>query len=119
MAMTFDHREALQERAFNAVARHLKTADESVSPELRTAAGRLRPGSRYGRADLLGASVPRDSITEHVTDHVTEQVADELPVLTGPRPVPGPLETSSTPCPPRPDRTGRGTGAGRAQETAR
>ncbi|MFJ9243672.1 DUF6493 family protein [Streptomyces sp. NPDC101776] len=86
VAMTFGHRDAsLQERALNVVARHLKSAGGPVLPELRTAAGRLGPGLAERAADLLGT--PRESI-------VVERVADVLPVLTGPRPVPGPIETA-------------------------
>lgn len=86
VAMAFDHRDAsLQERALNLVARHLKNAGDALMPVLRTAAGRLGPGLAERAAELLG--VPRELT-------VVEQVADVLPVLTGPRPVPGPIGTA-------------------------
>ncbi|WP_416960362.1 DUF6493 family protein [Streptomyces sp. Agncl-13] len=86
VAMTFDHRDtSLQERALGVVARHLKTAGDAVLPDLRTAAGRLGPGLAERAAELLGVS---GEFT------VVERVADVLPVLTGPRPVPGPIGTA-------------------------
>ncbi|MGW0831597.1 hypothetical protein [Streptomyces prunicolor] len=85
-AMTFDHRDAsLQERALNVVARHLRKAGDAVLPDLRAAAGRLGPGLAERAAELLGAS-PETAVVEHV--------ADVLPVLAGPRPVPGPIESA-------------------------
>ncbi|MBK3577102.1 hypothetical protein JHN63_25525 [Streptomyces sp. MBT65] len=85
-AMAFDHRDAsLQERALDVVARHLSRAGDTALPELRTAAGRLGPGLAERAAELLGISRDTDAV---------EQVADVLPVLTGPRPVPGPIATA-------------------------
>ncbi|MFI6333959.1 DUF6493 family protein [Streptomyces sp. NPDC050535] len=80
----FEHRDmALQERALAVVARHLKSADDSVLPELRTAAEGLSPGLAARAAELLG--VPRET--------VTEPYADVLPGVPEPVPVPGPIAT--------------------------
>ncbi|MEO6088367.1 MAG: DUF6493 family protein [Umezawaea sp.] len=83
-SMGFDNRDsALQERALAVVARHLKPAGESVLPELRAAAERLGPGLSARAAELFGLS----------EDTATEQFTDVLPVVSEPRPVPGPLAT--------------------------
>lgn len=83
-ATAFDHRDAaLQERALAVVGRHLKAAGESVLPELRTVAERLGPGLSARAAGLFGMPSAAPG----------EALADVLPVVSGPRPVPGPLTT--------------------------
>ncbi|WP_371600172.1 DUF6493 family protein [Streptomyces sp. NBC_00564] len=85
-ATTFGHREmTLQEQALKLVAKHLKAADDSVLPELRTAAEQLSPGLSARAAELLGT--PQDA--------VTEPYADVLPSVPEPRPVPGPISTAA------------------------
>ncbi|MGW3651444.1 hypothetical protein [Streptomyces sp. NPDC000878] len=84
-ATALDHREVdLQERALDVIARHLKAAGDSVLPGLRTAAARINPALAARAAELLGTA----------PDQLTEQYADMLPVVTEPRPVPGPIETA-------------------------
>ncbi|MFF2542085.1 DUF6493 family protein [Kitasatospora sp. NPDC058063] len=57
-AEAFGHPDAaLQERALNVVARHLKAAGEAVVAELRTAAEALNPAHHRRAGDLLGAPV--------------------------------------------------------------
>ncbi|MEV0597188.1 DUF6493 family protein [Nonomuraea cavernae] len=83
-ATAFDHRDAaLQERALAVIGRHLKAAGESVLPELRTAAERLGLGLSARAAVLFGMP----------SAGTTEERADVLPVVSGPRLVPGPLAT--------------------------
>ncbi|MER5197327.1 DUF7824 domain-containing protein [Streptomyces sp. NPDC002755] len=86
IATAFDHRDmAVQERALTVVARHLKTAGDSVLPKLRTAAERLSAGLAPRAAELLGA--PRDT--------TTEPYADVLPHVPESSPVPGPAATAA------------------------
>ncbi|MFJ6772136.1 DUF6493 family protein [Kitasatospora sp. NPDC091257] len=60
-AEAFGHPDtALQERALNVVARHLKAAGEAVVAELRTAAEVLNPAHHRRAGDLLGAPVGGD-----------------------------------------------------------
>ncbi|MEU3565828.1 DUF6493 family protein [Kitasatospora sp. NPDC006786] len=60
-AEAFGHPDAaLQERALNVVARHLKAAGEAVVAELRTAAEALNPAHHRRAGDLLGAPVGGD-----------------------------------------------------------
>ncbi|MFD5436999.1 DUF6493 family protein [Kitasatospora sp. NPDC127067] len=60
-AEAFGHLDAaLQERALNVVARHLKAAGEAVVAELRTAAEALNPAHHRRAGDLLGAPVGGD-----------------------------------------------------------
>ena len=104
-ATTFGHREmTLQEQALKLVAKHLKATDDSVLPELRTAAGQLSPGLSARAAELLGAAEPLGTANQFGTpqDTVTEQphadvqpYADVLPAVPEPRPVPGPLATAA------------------------
>lgn len=85
-ATTFGHREmTLQEQALKLVAKHLKAADDSVLPELRTAAEQLSPGLSARAAELLGTA----------QGTVTEPYADVLPAVPEPRPVPGPIATAA------------------------
>ncbi|WP_371543968.1 DUF6493 family protein [Streptomyces sp. NBC_00554] len=85
-ATTFGHREmTLQEQALKLVAKHLKAADDSVLPELRTAAEQLSPGLSARAAELLGTA----------QGTVTEPYADVLPSVPEPRPVPGPISTAA------------------------
>ncbi|MEU9896432.1 DUF6493 family protein [Streptomyces phaeochromogenes] len=103
-AMTFGHREmTLQEQALKLVAKHLKAADDSVLPELRTAAGQLSPGLSARAAELLGTAgplgtanlfgTPQDTVTEQPHADV-QPYADVLPAVPEPRPVPGPIATA-------------------------
>jgi hypothetical protein len=85
-AMAFDHRDVdMQERALDVVARHLNAADDSVLPQLRTAAARINPGLAARAAELFGTA--RD-------DELDEPYADMLPAVPEARPVPGPVETA-------------------------
>ncbi|MFE7589812.1 DUF6493 family protein [Kitasatospora sp. NPDC057512] len=60
-AEAFGHPDAaLQERALNVVARHLKAAGEAVVAELRSAAEALNPAHHRRAGDLLGAPVGGD-----------------------------------------------------------
>ncbi|MFG2342493.1 DUF6493 family protein [Streptomyces phaeochromogenes] len=103
-AITFGHREmTLQEQALKLVAKHLKAADDSVLPELRTAAGQLSPGLSARAAELLGTAeplgtaylfgAPQDTVTEQPHADV-QPYADVLPAVPEPRPVPGPIATA-------------------------
>ncbi|MEV2194735.1 DUF6493 family protein [Streptomyces phaeochromogenes] len=104
-ATTFGHREmTLQEQALKLVAKHLKAADDSVLPELRTAAGQLSPGLSARAAEVLGTAEPLGAANLFGTpqDTVTEQsyadelpYADTLPAVPEPRPVPGPIATAA------------------------
>ncbi|MFD5631271.1 DUF6493 family protein [Streptomyces sp. NPDC127072] len=86
VATAFGHRDmALQERALAVVARHLKTADDSVLPELRAAAERLSPGLAVRAAELLGTTRKTDD----------EPYADVLPAVPEPVPVLGPIATAA------------------------
>ncbi|MCW2935547.1 MAG: hypothetical protein JWM19_6509 [Actinomycetia bacterium] len=76
---------ALQEEALKVVARHLKTAGESVLPELRTASAQLSPGLAARAAEVLGMR----------RRGAGEQFADVLPVVSESRPVPGPIATAA------------------------
>lgn len=86
VSIAFGHKDlALQEQALKVVARHLKIAGESVRPGLRTASAQLSPGLAARAAEVLGM---RQSGAE-------EQLADVLPVVSGPRPVAGPIATAA------------------------
>ncbi|MEU4610322.1 DUF7824 domain-containing protein [Streptomyces umbrinus] len=103
-ATTFGHREmTLQEQALKLVTKHLKAADDSVLPELRTAAGQLSPGLSARAAELLGTAeplgaadlfgTPQDTVTGQAHADV-QPYADTLPAVPEPRPVPGPIATA-------------------------
>lgn len=74
---------ALQERALNLIARHLRSVGEEVLPELRAAADGINPGLAVRAAELLGLSQEAGA----------EQYTEILPPVPEPRAVPGPVET--------------------------
>ncbi|MFJ6214167.1 DUF6493 family protein [Streptomyces sp. NPDC092296] len=82
-ADVFGHEDtAVQERALNLVARHLKRAGDGVLPELRAAAEALAPVHHTRAAELLGAApAPAD------------EPADLLPPAPEPQPLAAPLRT--------------------------
>ncbi|MFI7610308.1 DUF6493 family protein [Nonomuraea terrae] len=86
-AITFQHRDAdLQERALDMIAKHLRTAGDSVLPELREAAESLSPGLTARAAELFGPPA---------ADDTAERFEEVLPVVPVPLPVPGPIETAT------------------------
>ncbi|MGW7520532.1 DUF7824 domain-containing protein [Streptomyces sp. NPDC054796] len=89
-AVAFQHRDTvLAERALGLVARHLKAAGGAVLPELRTAAGALGPEHAARAAELFGPpEEPEDGTA-------AEPYAEVLPDASGPRPIPGPVETAA------------------------
>ncbi|MFC8448086.1 DUF6493 family protein [Kitasatospora sp. NPDC057223] len=83
-AVAFGHPDAaLQERALNVVARHLRAAGEAVLPELREAAGVLDPAHHRRAAELFGLTVVQPD----------EAPADLLPPVPRPRPLAPPIAT--------------------------
>ncbi|MFJ2260129.1 DUF6493 family protein [Streptomyces sp. NPDC087844] len=93
MAIAFGHRDlALQERALTLTGRHIKSAGESVLPELRTAAERLSPGLAARAGELFGAQGDVGGTPQVV---VTESYADTLLPVPVPNPVPGPVATAT------------------------
>lgn len=84
-ATAFQHPDpALQERALDVIARHLRAAGDSVLPELRAAAEWLSPAFSARAAELFGA--PQD---------IAERFSEVLPAVPEPRPVPGPAATAA------------------------
>ncbi|MEV7778572.1 DUF6493 family protein [Kitasatospora sp. NPDC088351] len=85
-AEAFGHPDtALQERALNVVARHLKAAGEAVLPELRFAAEGLSPAHHARAGVLLGAPVGGDDPDTGWTEL--------LPPVPVPRPLGEPIAT--------------------------
>ncbi|MFF2616968.1 DUF6493 family protein [Kitasatospora sp. NPDC058046] len=85
-AEAFGHPDAaLQERALNVVARHLKAAGEAVVAELRTAAEGLNPAHHQRAGDLLGAPVGGDG------DDPDTGWNALLPLAPEPRPLGAPI----------------------------
>ncbi|MFJ5305129.1 DUF6493 family protein [Streptomyces sp. NPDC088350] len=83
-ATAFDHRDVdIQERALDVVARHIKSAGDTVLPELRTAAARINPALAARAAALFGTA----------PHQLPAPYADMLPAVPEPRPVPGPIGT--------------------------
>ncbi|MFE4970569.1 DUF6493 family protein [Kitasatospora sp. NPDC056651] len=89
-AEAFGHPDAaLQERALNVVARHLKAAGEAVLPELRAAAETLNP-AHHGRAgELFGAPVGGDG------DDPDTGWSEFLPPAPEPRPLGAPIGSAA------------------------
>ncbi|MEU9339900.1 DUF6493 family protein [Streptomyces sp. NPDC048278] len=86
-ATVFDHRDVdMQERALAVVARHLRTAGDSVLPRLRTGAASINPGLAARAAGLFGTAPD---------DQLVDRYSDILPAVPEPRPVPGPIETAA------------------------
>jgi hypothetical protein len=84
-ATAFQHPDpALQQRALDVIARHLRVAGDSVLPELRAAAEWLSPAFSARAAELFGA--PADT---------AEPFSELLPAVPEPRPVPGPAATAA------------------------
>ncbi|WP_410537981.1 DUF6493 family protein [Streptomyces sp. KL2] len=76
---------ALQERALNLIARHLKHAGDAVRPELASAAQALSPALRSRAAGLLGVELPDDGAAgpwEDVLPPVPEPVPMAPPLAT-------------------------------------
>ena len=83
-AVAFGHPDAaLQERALNVIARHLRAAGEAVLPELRDAAAMLDPAHHQRASALFGLTVEEPS----------EAAADLLPPVPQPRPLAPPIAT--------------------------
>ncbi|MFE4513607.1 DUF6493 family protein [Kitasatospora sp. NPDC056783] len=89
-AEAFGHPDAaLQERALNVVARHLKAAGEAVLPRLRAAAETLNP-AHHGRAgELFGAPVGGDE------DDPDAGWSEFLPPAPEPRPLGAPIGSAA------------------------
>jgi uncharacterized protein DUF6493 len=84
-ATAFQHPDpALQERALDVIARHLRAAGDSVLPDLRAAADWLSPAFSARAAELFGA--PQEG---------AGRFSEVLPAAPEPRPVPGPAETAA------------------------
>ncbi|WP_143688574.1 DUF6493 family protein [Streptomyces barkulensis] len=87
-ADAFGHEDtALQERALNLIARHLKYAGDAVRTELARAAQALSPVLRPRAAGLLGVELPDDG--------VADRWEDVLPPVPGPAPMAPPLATAT------------------------
>ncbi|MFP8885630.1 DUF6493 family protein [Streptomyces mangrovi] len=87
-ADAFGHEDtALQERALNLIARHLKYAGDAVRTELARAAEALSPALRPRAAGLLGVELPDDG--------VADRWEDVLPPVPEPVPVAPPLATAA------------------------
>ncbi|MGW1172626.1 DUF7824 domain-containing protein [Kitasatospora sp. NPDC002543] len=85
-ADAFGHPDAaLQERALNVVARHLKTAGEAVLADLRSAAGALNPAHHRRAGELFGAPVGGDE------DDPDTGWNEFLPPAPEPRPLGAPI----------------------------
>ena len=83
-AVAFGHPDvALQERALNVTARHLRAAGDAVLPELRDAAEGLNPAHHQRAAALFGLAVAQPD----------EAPADLLPPAPQPRPLAPPIAT--------------------------
>ncbi|MGW6013910.1 hypothetical protein [Streptomyces sp. NPDC055210] len=96
LSIAFEHRDlAIQERALDLTARHLRSAGESVLPELRKAAERLSPGLAARAAELFGLPDTHEDRGGTPEAVVTESYADTLPPVPVPSPVPGPLPTAT------------------------
>lgn len=86
VADAFSHPDsALQERALNLVARHLKRAGDAVLPALRDAAEGLNPAHHARAGELLGAPVGGDP--------GAVQWQELLPPAPVPHPLDGPIAT--------------------------
>jgi hypothetical protein len=84
-ATAFQHPDpALQERALDVIARHLRAAEDSVLPALRTAAEWLSPVFSGRAAELFGT--PQDT---------AERSVEVLPAAPKSRPMPGPAVTAA------------------------
>jgi hypothetical protein len=84
-ATAFQHPDpALQERALDVIARHLRAAGSSARPELRAAAELLTPAFSARAAELFGPAGDEAELCTEV-----------LPAVPESRPVPGPAATAA------------------------